>query len=109
MIAPKVYIEKTNKTISIVVGVIGTVTVLAAGYLFYINNIWKPTIEVLSIDYDKGVAKIKSGKKLIDIYGDASFSLGGDWGIHFGSTKGNVYDRLELTKKGLVVDYINKV
>ena len=109
MIQPNVYIKKTNNTIIKIAVVVGTITAIAGGYLFFINNIWKPKIEVLSIDYDEGVAKIKSGKKVIDIYGDASFSIVGEWGIQFGSTKDGIYDRLELTRKGLVVDYINKV
>jgi len=102
---------KLNKTTQVIIkfaAVVGAITVIAGGYTFYLNNIWKPKVSVISVDFVKGIAKIKvGGSKIVDIYGDASFSIGGDWGIQFGKTN-NIYDSLDLTKNGMVVEYLKR-
>jgi len=102
-------LSKTTNHIIQVAAIVGAITVIFGAYSFYINNIWKPKVEVLSVDFIKGVAQVKIGSHIIDIFGDATFQLsnGGDWGIKFGSTNGK-YDSLELTKKGLVVEYLKR-
>jgi len=108
MINKQILSQTTQKIIQ-VAALVGAVTVIFGAYSFYINNVWKPKVEVLSVDFIKGIAQVKIGKDLIDIFGDASFQVAnaGDWGIKFGSTNGK-YDSLELTKKGLVVEYLKR-
>ncbi len=106
--AAKAHILKTNETIIKIAAVVAAVTAIAGGYTWYINNIWKPNVTVLMVDFTQGVAQVQVGKKApIDIYGDASFSIGGNWAVRLGST-GNTYDSLELTKSGLVVEYLKR-
>lgn len=109
MVVNKQVLSQTTQKIIQVAAVVGAITVIFGAYTFYINNVWKPKVEVLSVDFIQGIAKVKIGKDIIDIFGDASFQAanGGDWGIKFGSTNGK-YDSLELTKKGLVVEYLKR-
>jgi hypothetical protein len=94
--------------------VVVAITSIAGAYSFYVNNIWKPVVKVNSVDFASGIAEITLTKmfgikKVISIYGNANFNVGGDWGIRFGSSSLNntsIYDRLELTKKDMVVEYL---
>jgi hypothetical protein len=105
-------LSKTNDRILKVAAVVGAITIIAGGYSWYLNNVWKPTVKVTSVDFTKGVAEIEYRGHKIDLEGDAVYWLNGDWGIKFGSirdTSGNVYyDRIELLKKGMVVEYLKR-
>jgi len=107
----KAYLSKTSDVLIKVAAVIGAITVIGGAYSYYLNNIWKPNVTVDSVDFDKGVARVKVGNKILDIYGDATFLINnfGDWGIRFGTSRiTNKYDRLELVKKMMVVEYLKK-
>jgi hypothetical protein len=111
----KVKISKVNQHIIEIGAIVLAITSIAGGYSFYINNIWKPVVTVKSVDFGNGVAEIDVKKMFgitknnVTIYGNANFNVGGDWGIRFGSSSKNnsiLYDRLELTKKDMVVEYL---
>jgi hypothetical protein len=98
------------KTAAIIAGI----TALAGGYAFFLNYVWKPKVEVISADFNTGKATIKVGNlfvKIIDISGDTIYQLSGDWGVRFGSVlQGGktAYNRIELVRKGMVVEYLTK-
>jgi hypothetical protein len=98
------------KTAAIIAGI----TALAGGYAFFLNYVWKPKVEVISADFDTGKATIRVGNlfvKIIDISGDTIYQLSGDWGVRFGSVlQGSklAYNRIELVRKGMVVEYLTK-
>lgn len=98
------------KTAAIIAGV----TALAGGYAFFLNYVWRPKVEVVSADFNTGTATIKIGSlfvKMIDISGDTIYQISGDWGVRFGSVlQGSklVYNRIELVRKGMVVQYLTK-
>ena len=107
----KSYYTKGSDIAIKVVGVIWGLTAIGGAYAYYLNNIWKPKLEVLKVDFDKAEAEVKIKNKTIYVYGDATFSLTkvGAWGVRFGSSKlNNKYDRLELVKNGMVVKYIKR-
>jgi hypothetical protein len=90
------------------VAVIAVVNVWA----FYKNNIWKPKIILLDVDYDNGVSNLKIGGRDFLLRGSSEFLISYDWGIKFGQTYAkngdSVYDRIELTKHGLVYEILGK-
>ena len=110
----KLKISATNRRLIEIGAVVVAITSIASGYSFYLNNFWKPTVTVLSVDFANGTAQIKVTKMFgitttIDIYGNANFNVGGDWAIRFGSSDiggQKTYNRLELTKKDMVVEYL---
>jgi len=108
----KIYTSKSTDTLIKIAAVVGALTVIAGGYSFYLNNIWRPKVEILSVDFLKGEATVKVKNSTFLIYGDSTFLINamGDWGIRFGSSRSNKddYDRLELTKKGMVVEYLKE-
>jgi hypothetical protein len=107
----KVGFSNTTNTLLKVAGIVGAVTILAGGYSWYLNTLWKPKVEILFVDFNNGTAKLKYDDKEIELEGDAVYWLNADWGVKFGSIrKGNqmAYDRIELLKKGMVVEYIKK-
>jgi hypothetical protein len=107
----EIKLSKTTNVLLQIAAIVGAVTVLAGGYTFYLNYVWKPKVEITEVDFNNATAKLKFGKKNLELEGDALFLLGGDWGIKFGSTKRGdslVYDRIELVRKGMVYEYLKK-
>lgn len=107
----KLKVSETNKRILEIGGVVIAITGIAGGWSWYLNHFWKPVVVVQQVDFKNGNAKIKVGTKEYDIYGNANFSISnfGDWGVRFGTSEINgdmLYDRLELTKNNLVVEYL---
>ena len=104
-------ISATTQLIIKVAAVVGGITVIAGGYSFYLNNFWKPNIEIVMVDFNRGFAQFKYKGEIYTLDGDATYLLGGDWGLRFGSViKDGVvkYDRIELLKKFMVVEYLKK-
>jgi hypothetical protein len=106
----KLKLSKTNNIILKVAALAAAVTAINAAYTFYINYLWKPDVEVLEVDFEKGTARIKHGKlfpEIINITGETIYQLAADWGIRFGSVLGK-YNRIELVRKQMVVEYLTK-
>ena len=81
-------------------------------YSFYRNNIWHPKVVINNIDYKNGVANLTiDGKKFV-LRGDSTFLINFDWGIRFGFTflpdGKRVYDRIEITKRGMVHEVLRQ-
>jgi len=107
----KLNFSKTTNVLIRIAAIVGAVTVLAGGYTFYLNYVWKPKVQVLEVDFNEATAKLKFGSKILELEGDALFLLGGDWGVKFGSTSKfgtTIYDRIELIRKGMVYEYLKK-
>jgi hypothetical protein len=107
-------LSKTSDIFLKTAAIIAGITALAGGYAFFLNYVWKPKVEVVRADYDDGTATIRVGSlfiKTIDISGDTIYQLSGDWGVRFGAVlQGGktVYNRIELVRKGMVVEYLKK-
>jgi hypothetical protein len=107
MALPK--LSQTTENIIKASSIVGAIIVLASGYTFFKNNLWKPKIIIEEIDFDKGTANLTINGDAVKIYGDSVFNVGADWGVRLGQTyfNGNSsYDRIELLKNGMVVDYL---
>ena len=103
--------EKESKLVLKIVAVATVITALGGAYYFFVNNIWKPKIKILSVDFDNGFATVEMpfGRK-VDIYGDSQFLISGQWGVKFGTVnrKGKIsYENLQLLKNGLVKEYLD--
>ena len=87
---------------------------LGAAYSFFMSYLYKPKVEVVEVDYAVGKARIKIlgiATQIIEIDGETVYQIIGDWGIRLGSTvlDGQTkYNRIELVRKNMVVDYLNK-
>lgn len=107
----KVYVSKTSDVIIKIAAFVGAITIIGGAYSYYLNNIWRPDVEIQTIDFQRGVAVVRVGNQVIDVFGDSTFLIksAGNWGIRFGTSKfNNDYDRLELVKNGMVVEYLKK-
>jgi hypothetical protein len=107
----KVSLSKTTKVLLSVAGIVGAITIIAGGYTWYMNNIFKPTIEVISVDFSNGTAKLKYRNKEIQLDGDATYWLNADWGVRFGTIRKSSqisYNRIELVNKGMVFEYLKR-
>ena len=81
-------------------------------YSFYRNNIWHPKVVINSVDYANGVANLTINGKRFVLRGDSLFLIDFDWGIKFGFTflpDGKwMYDRIEITKRGMVHEVLRQ-
>ena len=79
---------------------------VVAVYSFYKNNIWKPKVNVKTVDFKNGIAELEVNGKPFILRGDSSYLIAFDWGIKLGTTfKPNgvrTYDRIEILKRNLV-------
>jgi len=81
-------------------------------YTFYRNNLWHPKVVVNSVDYANGVANLTINGKETILRGDSTFLIDYDWGIKFGYTflpdGKRIYDRIEVTKRGMVHEVLRQ-
>jgi len=107
----KIPFDTEGKIVLKIVAVATIITALGGAYYFFVNNIWKPKLKVLSVDFDNGFATVEMpfGKE-VDVFGDSQFLISGDWGVKFGTVNKNgktSYENLQLLKKGLVDEYLD--
>lgn len=87
---------------------------LGAAYTFFLSYVYKPKVEVIEVDFTLGKARIRilgAFPKIIEIDGETTYGIAGDWGVRFGSINiagETKYNRLELVRKNMVVEYLNK-
>lgn len=87
---------------------------LGAGYSFFMSYVYKPKLEVIEVDFGIGKARIRVlgiFPQIIEIDGDTTYQIVGDWGIRLASTiigGESKYNRIELVRKNMVVEYLNK-
>lgn len=81
-------------------------------YTFYRNNLWHPKVVINSVDYANGVANLTINGKEVILRGDSTFLIDYDWGIKFGYTYlpdgKRIYDRIEVTKRGMVHEVVRQ-
>lgn len=104
-------ISQGTKTLVRVASIIGAITIIAGGYSFYLNNIWKPDVEVTFVDYINGVAYFKFRGRTYMLEGDSTILLDGDWGVRFGTKMEGgktIYKGIELVKKSMVYELVKR-
>lgn len=107
----KVHLSKANDNIIKAAGIIAALTIIAGGYTFILNNIWKPKIKITQVDFGQGLLQFTFNGKTVEIFGDTNYYLGGDWSVKLGSVSldsGSKYNTIQLLKRGAVVEYLNK-
>jgi hypothetical protein len=81
-------------------------------YLFYKNNIWKPDVKVVSVDYPNGIAEVIINGRPAKLRGDSVYAISNDWGIKLGYTfmpnNQRVYDRVEILRNGMVMKIVRE-
>jgi len=112
----KLNLSKGTEVLIKAAGIAAAVVSIGAAYFFFLSYIYKPKIEVISVDYGIGKATIKIlgiFPRIIQLEGDTVYQVTGDWGIKIGTTlvadTGNPkYDKIELIRKSMVVEYLKK-
>ena len=96
MINPK--FERFKETITYIAAWIVPLVAIGGGVVFFLNNIWKPTIVLDTVDYDNGIALITANGKQQTLHSGSTNSVGNGWGIRFNVDTENKPDRIELVK-----------
>jgi hypothetical protein len=104
--AYKFNISQGEEILFKIAGIGAAILGVVAVYSFYKNNIWKPKVNVKSVDFSNGVANLEINDKPFVLKGDSSYLIAYDWGIKFGYTLKSdgrrVYDRIEILKRNMV-------
>jgi hypothetical protein len=103
----------TTSAVFLRIAAISTAALALVGlYTFYRNNLWHPKVIINSVDYANGVANLTIDGKEIILRGDSTFLIDYDWGIKFGYTYlpdgKRKYDRIEVTKRGMVHEVVRQ-
>ena len=102
-------IKKLNtlKSIAVITTIAVAVSAIG-GAVAYVYSQIRPSIQVNSVDYDKGIANITVKGKQKILYANSTLDCGNSWGIRFGTLVNQagvpVINRLELVKNGNVVE-----
>ena len=112
-VAPLKSTFSTTSAVFLKIAAISTAALALVGvYTFYRNNLWHPKVTINSIDYKNGVANLTINGKEFILRGDSTFLIDYDWGIKFGYTfmpdGKRVYDRIEVTKRGMVHEVVRQ-
>ena len=105
----KTTFSKTTSTLLKVAAISTALLGIFGIWSFYKNDIWKPTITIKDVDFVKGVANLNINGKDFVLKGDSTYLIAYNWGIRFGYTynqNSRSYDRIELTKNGMVKQVI---
>jgi hypothetical protein len=105
----KTTINRTTNTLLKVAAISTALLGIFGIWSFYKNDIWKPTITIKDVDFVKGVANLNINGKDFVLKGDSTYLIAYNWGIRFGYTynqNSRSYDRIELTKNGMVKQVI---
>jgi hypothetical protein len=103
----------TTSAVFLKIAAISTAALAFVGlYTFYRNNLWHPKVVINSVDYANGVANLTINGKEVILRGDSTFLIDYDWGIKFGYTYlpdgKRIYDRIEVTKRGMVHEIVRQ-
>jgi hypothetical protein len=103
----------TTSAVFLRIAAISTAALAFVGlYTFYRNNLWHPKVVINSVDYANGVANLTINGKEVILRGDSTFLIDYDWGIKFGYTYlpdgKRIYDRIEVTKRGMVHEVVRQ-
>lgn len=103
----------TTSAVFLRIAAISTAALAFVGlYTFYRNNLWHPKVVINSVDYANGVANLTINGKETILRGDSTFLIDYDWGIKFGYTYlpdgKRIYDRIEVTKRGMVHEVVRQ-
>lgn len=110
----KVQVSQGTDVLLKAAAIAAAVVSLGAAYSFFVNFLYKPSVEVLDIDFGIGTATIRImglQPRIVKIEGETIYQINGDWGVRLassligGETK---YNRIELVRKGMVVEYLEK-
>jgi len=104
----------TTSAVFLKIAAISTAALAFVGlYSFYRNNLWHPKVVINSVDYANGVANLTINGKEVILRGDSTYLIDYDWGIKFGYTylpnDKRIYDRIEVTKRGMVHEVIRQI
>lgn len=95
--------SKQTKTIINIASIVGAILVIVGVHTFYINNIWKPKIKVLEVNYGRPYAKVQiNGSKIIELWGNDIVAIRAGWGVKVGSEN----EKIEIVRNGQVIEYI---
>ena len=77
-------IAKKLTPITIISGIVAALAGVGLAYVFVVNNVYRPDVNIVSVDWVNGTAVITSGKKQKTLYAGSVLSVGlGDWGVTF--------------------------
>ena len=97
------------KIFSVIVTVLGGISVGFVAYGHWKDKIWKPKVKILDVDFNSGTADFEIDGETKSLIGESTVAIAADWGIRFGSTFVDVkkaYNRIELVKNNMVYETI---
>jgi hypothetical protein len=85
-------------------------SVTVGAILLIRNNLWRPHVTVIDVDYDKGHADLLVNGSAKEMVKSVKLYAGGDWAVRFNASTGdmNKLDRIEIVKGDVVYNVVDK-
>jgi hypothetical protein len=94
-------IETGIKPLVRVGAIFSVIAAVGIGVMFVMDKFWKPTIQILTVDYAKGLATLRVNGKERVLYQGSILFAGWNWGVQFSGDGTESPERLELVKDGM--------
>lgn len=100
-------IETGIRPFARIAAIFSVIAGVGIAYWFYLDNIWRPKVSLISVDYETGVAVLNVNGKEKTLYDGSTISAMGHWGIRFAGGDGRSAERLELIKNEITYQVID--
>lgn len=81
------------------VGTIATaIAAIGTAYFLYMNNVWKPSVTLVSADWANGVATVTVNGDTVTLYKNEKYNCGWGWDVEFGVDYEANIERVQLVK-----------
>lgn len=100
-------IESGIKPLARIAAVAGVFAGLGVVYWFFMDNIYRPSVKIVSVDYKKGIAVLDMAGKIRTLYTGSKLSAGGHWGVQFSGPIFGEYNRVELVKDDITYQVLD--
>ena len=100
-------VQRQLKRMNVIFAVAGGLWVGWQIFTVLKNYYWHPSVKVLSVDYNAGIAQLEIQGKPITLYRNSTVSAGYNWGVRFNGPSPNNLNRIELVNDYLVRAIIN--
>ncbi len=100
-------VETGIKPLARIAAVAGVFAGLGVLYWFFMDNVYRPTVKIISVDYEKGIAVVEMAGTVRTLYSGSKLSAGGHWSVQFSGPDFGKYTRVELVKNDITYQVLN--
>lgn len=100
--------QSALRYIKTAITIFGAISLSVGVYALYRNYVWQPKVELVGVDYVKGVAQLTINGREVTLLVNSRLAAGDKWSVAFNSSDNAQPDRIEVLKEGLLKYILHK-